>query len=122
MSRSLAMRREIWPIAGAFTISRGSKTAAEVVVVETTDGAVTGRGECTPYRRYGETVAGVTAAIETAGVPHRRRPRSRRVAGRAKSAPLPTLVWGFSCQGPSTVFFFLSSLYLPSFVPFLCST
>jgi L-Ala-D/L-Glu epimerase len=61
---ALTVRREIWPIAGAFTISRGSKTAAEVVVVEITDGAVTGRGECTPYRRYGETVAGVTAAIE----------------------------------------------------------
>jgi L-alanine-DL-glutamate epimerase-like enolase superfamily enzyme len=64
MAIALTLRREIWPIAGAFTISRGSKTAAEVVVVEITDGAVTGRGECTPYRRYGETVAGVTAAIE----------------------------------------------------------
>jgi L-alanine-DL-glutamate epimerase-like enolase superfamily enzyme len=63
MTLALTVRRETWPIAGSFTISRGSKTAAEVVVVEITDGAVTGRGECTPYRRYGETVAGVTAAI-----------------------------------------------------------
>jgi L-alanine-DL-glutamate epimerase-like enolase superfamily enzyme len=61
---SLTARRESWPIAGAFTISRGSKTEAEVVVVELSDGAITGRGECTPYARYGETVAGVVAAIE----------------------------------------------------------
>jgi L-alanine-DL-glutamate epimerase-like enolase superfamily enzyme len=59
----LTVRSERWPIAGAFTISRGSKTEAEVVVAELTDGAFAGRGECTPYPRYGETVAGVAAAI-----------------------------------------------------------
>jgi L-Ala-D/L-Glu epimerase len=63
MSIILSVRSERWPIAGAFTISRGSKTAAEVVVAELADGAVTGRGECTPYGRYGETVAGVAATI-----------------------------------------------------------
>jgi L-alanine-DL-glutamate epimerase-like enolase superfamily enzyme len=56
---------EAWPIAGSFTISRGSKTQADVVVVELTDGEYRGRGECTPYPRYGETAAGVAAAIET---------------------------------------------------------
>jgi len=64
MSVTLHVRCERWPIAGAFTISRGSKTEAEVVVAELTDGALTGRGECTPYPRYGETVAGVAAAID----------------------------------------------------------
>ena len=59
----LSVRCERWPIAGAFTISRGSKTEAEVVVAELTDGAFTGRGECTPYPRYGETVAGVAATV-----------------------------------------------------------
>jgi len=63
MSIVLSVRCERWPIAGAFTISRGSKTEAEVVVAELTDGPFTGRGECTPYPRYGETVAGVAAAI-----------------------------------------------------------
>src|SRR5215467_13397102 len=64
MSVMLRVRCERWPIAGAFTISRGSKTAAEVVVAELTDGAFTGRGECTPYLRYDETVPDVVAAIE----------------------------------------------------------
>jgi L-alanine-DL-glutamate epimerase-like enolase superfamily enzyme len=63
MSVVLSVRSERWPIAGAFTISRGSKTEAEVVVAELTDGVFTGRGECTPYPRYGETVEGVAAAI-----------------------------------------------------------
>src|SRR5260221_5544950 len=63
MSIVLSVRCERWPIAGAFTISRGSKTEAEVVVAELTDGPFTGRGECTPYPRYGETVPGVAATI-----------------------------------------------------------
>jgi L-Ala-D/L-Glu epimerase / N-acetyl-D-glutamate racemase len=63
MPITLAVRSERWPIAGAFTISRGAKTEAEVVVAELTDGILTGRGECTPYPRYGETVSGVAAMI-----------------------------------------------------------
>jgi L-Ala-D/L-Glu epimerase len=63
MSVVLRVRCERWPIAGAFTISRGSKTEAEVVVAELADGVFVGRGECTPYPRYGETVPGIAAAI-----------------------------------------------------------
>jgi len=64
-----AVRRERYPIRGGFTISRGSKREAEVLVAElsgeTSDGrTVSGRGECLPYARYGETVDGVLAAIE----------------------------------------------------------
>jgi L-Ala-D/L-Glu epimerase len=60
----LSVRSERWPIAGAFTISRGSKTEADVVVAELSDGGLRGRGECVPYPRYDETVAGVVAALE----------------------------------------------------------
>jgi L-Ala-D/L-Glu epimerase / N-acetyl-D-glutamate racemase len=55
---------ERWPIAGAFTISRGAKTEAVVVVVEVSDGDNRGRGECVPYARYGESVDSVGAALE----------------------------------------------------------
>ena len=61
---SLAVRVERWPIAGSFTISRGAKTEAVVVVVELSDGRHRGRGECVPYARYDETVASVTAALK----------------------------------------------------------
>jgi L-Ala-D/L-Glu epimerase len=54
---------ERFPIAGAFTISRGSKTEAEVIHVTLTRDGVTGHGECVPYARYGETVEGTLAAI-----------------------------------------------------------
>ena len=53
-----------WPIAGAFTISRGAKTEAAVVVAKLSDGSFTGRGECVPYPRYGESVEAVAAALE----------------------------------------------------------
>ncbi len=60
---SLAVRIETWPIAGSFTISRGAKTEAAVVVAELSDGRHAGRGECVPYARYGETPDGTAAAI-----------------------------------------------------------
>jgi L-Ala-D/L-Glu epimerase len=54
---------ERWPLASAFTISRGSKTEAVVVVAELNDGTHRGRGESVPYARYGETPDGIVAAI-----------------------------------------------------------
>lgn len=60
----LRVREERWPIAGAFVISRGAKTDAQVIVAEITRDGLTGRGECTPYPRYGETCAGVLQQIE----------------------------------------------------------
>jgi L-alanine-DL-glutamate epimerase-like enolase superfamily enzyme len=63
---ALSVREERWPIAGAFVISRGAKTQAEVIVAQISDGAATGRGECTPYGRYGETCASVLDQIEGA--------------------------------------------------------
>jgi len=62
-SVALSVKIERWPIAGRFTISRGAKTEAAVVVATLTDGKFTGRGECVPYARYGESVKGVLATI-----------------------------------------------------------
>ncbi|MCZ8315163.1 N-acetyl-D-Glu racemase DgcA [Phreatobacter sp.] len=63
-SRELTVRTERWPIAGSFTISRGSRTEAVVVVCEIRQGSAIGRAECVPYPRYGESVDGVAADIE----------------------------------------------------------
>lgn len=62
--REIAVETQSWPIAGAFTISRGSKTEARVVVATVTEMGMTGRGECVPYARYGETEKDVIAAIK----------------------------------------------------------
>lgn len=61
--RELSAAIEIFPIEGTFTISRGSKREAVVVVATITDGPRSGRGECTPYARYGESPQGVLAAV-----------------------------------------------------------
>jgi len=68
VSLRLSAVRERWPIAGAFTIARGSKTEADVVVATLEDGGVVGRGECVPYARYGETVESVLAELAAADV------------------------------------------------------
>ena len=62
----LATTHESWPIAGTFTIARGSKTAADVVVVTLTRNGKTGHGECVPYARYNESVPQVVAALQAA--------------------------------------------------------
>jgi len=62
--RRVTVAVERWPITGGFTISRGSRTEAVVVVATIEEGPLKGRGECVPYARYGETVEGVAAAIE----------------------------------------------------------
>ncbi len=59
----LTATEERFPVAGSFTISRGSRTEIRVVTVTLSDGSFTGRGECVPYARYDETVDGVIATI-----------------------------------------------------------
>ena len=63
-SRRLSVQVERFDLAAPFVISRGAKSVAEVVVATLEEGPFRGRGECVPYGRYGETVAGVVAAIE----------------------------------------------------------
>src|SRR3954467_902998 len=61
---ALAARIERFPIAGSFTISRGAKTEAVTVVAEVSRDGLTGRGECVPYPRYGETPEAALAALQ----------------------------------------------------------
>ncbi|MCV0398124.1 MAG: dipeptide epimerase [Rhizobiaceae bacterium] len=66
MARTLRMEIETFPIAGSFTISRGSRTEAQVIVCIIEQDGHVGRGECVPYSRYGETIDSVREAIEGA--------------------------------------------------------
>jgi len=100
---TVAAAVETWPIAGQFIIARGAKSAATVVVATITDGAVTGHGECVPYTRYGETVAGVRAAILASD----RKPLNRlsllqeMPAGAARNA-LDCALWDFEAKRSGT--------------------
>lgn len=60
----LSVDIETWPIEGGFTISRGSRTEQPVVVARLEQDGVTGRGECVPYPRYGESIDSVAAELE----------------------------------------------------------
>jgi L-Ala-D/L-Glu epimerase len=111
-------RAESWPIAGTFTIARGSKTAADVVVVTLSRDGFTGRGECVPYTRYDETVPQVLAALEAA------RPKLERLPSRANipSLGLPyaarnaldCALWDLECKETATPAWRLACLVEPA--------
>lgn len=61
----LTARHESFQIRGRFTISRGSRTQADVVVVALVQDGVAGRGECLPNPRYGESVDRTIETIES---------------------------------------------------------
>lgn len=65
----LDVKEDRFQLAEAFTISRGSRTEAQVLTVTITDGTHRGHGECVPYARYDETLSSVTEQIH-AVVPH----------------------------------------------------
>ena len=59
----ISVSADTFRLARTFAISRGTKTEARVLTVGVTRGGVTGRGECVPYARYGETPDSVAAQI-----------------------------------------------------------
>lgn len=99
---SLTVSVERWPIRGGFTISRGAKHEAVVVVAAISDRLHTGRGECVPYAHYGESVEAVTAAIEACAGPvaaglSRSDLAERLPAGAARNA-LDCALWDFEAK------------------------
>ncbi len=100
---NLFVRQESWPIRGSFTISRGSKTAADVVVVELHKDGLVGRGECVPYARYGESCQGVSEIISSltadlASGLTRQDLQTRLPAGAARNA-LDCAFWDLESKG-----------------------
>lgn len=62
---TLTATPEAFQLAEVFTISRGSRTEAKVLTVTLTRDGITGRGECVPYARYGESMDSVSAQVES---------------------------------------------------------
>ncbi|MCG8708065.1 L-Ala-D/L-Glu epimerase [Brenneria sp. 4F2] len=98
----LELCHESWPLQGTFTISRGSKSQADVVVVALRAGDVTGYGECVPYARYGESIESVTADIAALrddlrqGL-DREHLQTRLPAGAARNA-IDCAFWDLECK------------------------
>ena len=64
MHRTLDARHDRFVLSHPFRISRGVKTAADVITVTVREDRAIGRGEGVPYERYGEDVASALAAVE----------------------------------------------------------
>lgn len=95
---TLTVTRDRFALARAFVISRGAKTAAEVVTCTITAGGVTGRGECVPYARYGETVEGVLETLAALDVdPARDDPATLLPPGAARNA-LDCALWDWRAK------------------------
>lgn len=92
---------ERWPLREAFTISRGDKREAVVVVVTCEEGPHRGRGECVPYARYGETpdavVEAVLAALDAGHAKDRETLRASMAAGAARNA-LDLALFDLECK------------------------
>lgn len=65
MRRELNIQHCSLPLNAPFRIARGARTVAEVVRVELSQAGHVGRGECVPYKRYGESIDSVIAQMES---------------------------------------------------------
>ena len=84
---TITVQRETFAMAQVFTISRGSRTEAQVLTVKVARDGFVGWAECVPYARYGETLDSVAAQI--AGLPEgieRAALQSALPAGAARNA------------------------------------
>lgn len=59
----ISVDKDVFRLAQVFTISRGSRTEAQVLTARVSRDGVTGWGECVPYARYGETLDSVSEQI-----------------------------------------------------------
>ena len=66
----ISAHSESWPLKGSFSISRGSKTSVNVVVVEISDGSTRGVGEAVPYPRYNQGVEETLEIIQNIASRH----------------------------------------------------
>lgn len=97
-SLEVAAQLQSWPIARPFTISRGTKRTAEVVVATVTDGEFRGRGECVPYSRYGETAPDIVRRIDEFRGPFDRAGLANALpAGAARNA-LDCALWDLAAK------------------------
>ncbi|CUH83524.1 N-acetyl-D-Glu racemase DgcA [Thalassovita mediterranea] len=60
---TITVQKDVFKLAQVFTISRGSRTEAQVLTVRVERDGHVGWGECVPYARYNETLDSVAAEI-----------------------------------------------------------
>jgi L-alanine-DL-glutamate epimerase-like enolase superfamily enzyme len=109
-----SMTQDRFALREAFTISRGSKTHADVITVRISRSGCMGWGECVPYARYGETLDSVAAQI--ASLPHditRAALQTALPAGAARNA-VDCALWDLECKAKGKRAWELAGLPAPS--------
>ncbi len=115
----LTVHHERWPLAKSFAISRGAKTMADTVVATLAGDGAVGRGECVPYAHYGESVAGVMAALQAlasdvaAGDLDRKALQGALSPGAARNA-LDCAMWDFEAKRSGVPVWQLAGLVEPA--------
>jgi L-alanine-DL-glutamate epimerase-like enolase superfamily enzyme len=114
----LTARIERWPVAGAFTISRGAKTHVDVVVAEIADDGHVGRGEGTAIYYHGETAENVLEQLQTqidavANGLSRAELQTRLRRGAARNA-LDAALWDLEAKQTGTPVWQLAGLSEPA--------
>ncbi len=106
---------EVWPLREAFSISRGAKTEARVIVVRASDGAFEGRGEAVPYARYGESVESALRDILKAAARIEGREQLQAVMkpGAARNA-VDCALWDLEAKSAHTTAVHLAGVPTPS--------
>jgi len=110
---SFTATAEQFALREVFTISRGSRTHAQVVHVVVTRDGITGQGECVPYPRYGESVESVIAQIQSlpAGL-DREALQSALSPGAARNA-VDCALWDWEAKASGTPVWQLAGLDAP---------
>ncbi|MEM6306704.1 MAG: N-acetyl-D-Glu racemase DgcA [Pseudomonadota bacterium] len=109
----ITVTAESFQLAQVFTISRGSRTQADVLTVRVTDQGVTGWGECVPYARYGETLESVSAQITGLGAITRSDLQDALPPGAARNA-LDCALWDWKAKHKGTSVAQLVGMRAPS--------
>lgn len=112
MQRKIFIEKESWPLAQVFTISRGSKTHAEVIKLTITEGLFRGISESVPYNRYGESLDSVIEQIrniskELEAGAERKAINQILPAGAARNA-VDCALWDLECKKASFDIFALT--------------
>lgn len=99
---NLFAKAETWPLRQTFTISRGSRENARVVVATLEHGGSAGRGESTPYARYGESIESALGELHQASRDLERGGQIEKIvasmkAGAARNA-LDCAWWDWQCK------------------------
>ncbi|WP_343080798.1 N-acetyl-D-Glu racemase DgcA [Ostreiculturibacter nitratireducens] len=94
----ITVTRDSFRLAEVFTISRGSRTHANVLTVRIEDGGPCGWGECVPYPRYGESLDSVTGQIESPGAPVERHGLQQALPPGAARNALDCALWDLEAK------------------------